>query len=56
MITDINVTAVVMFLIFISATLAITYWASKRTQTASQYYAAGGKINPNCKNNEICVE
>jgi cation/acetate symporter len=44
MITDINVTAVVMFLIFISATLAITYWASKRTQTASQYYAAGGKI------------
>jgi cation/acetate symporter len=44
MLTDINVTAVVMFLIFISATLAITYWASKRTQTASQYYAAGGKI------------
>jgi cation/acetate symporter len=42
--TDINVTAVVMFLIFISATLVITYWAAKRSRTAKEYYAAGGGI------------
>jgi cation/acetate symporter len=41
---DINVTAIVMFMVFISATLAITYWAAKRTHTASEYYAAGGGI------------
>ena len=41
---DMNVTAIIMFLIFISATLLITYWAAKRTKSASQYYAAGGGI------------
>ncbi|NNE38528.1 MAG: cation acetate symporter [Gammaproteobacteria bacterium] len=41
---DMNVTAITMFLIFISATLGITYWAAKRSKTASQYYAAGGGI------------
>ncbi len=41
---DINVTAITMFLIFISATLGITYWAAKRTKSASDYYAAGGGI------------
>ncbi len=44
MTSNINVTAVVMFLVFISATLGITYWAAKRTKTASDYYAAGGGI------------
>jgi cation/acetate symporter len=39
-----NVPAIVMFLIFVAATLGITYWASKRTKTASDYYAAGGGI------------
>jgi len=33
-----------MFLLFVSITLAITYWAAKRTRTASDYYAAGGGI------------
>jgi len=42
--SDINITAIVMFLIFISATLVITYWAAKRSRTANEYYAAGGGI------------
>ena len=39
-----NVSAVTMFLIFVVATLGITYWAAKRTRTASDYYVAGGGI------------
>ncbi len=39
-----NVSAVIMFLIFVAATLAITYWSSKRTRSKSDYYAAGGGI------------
>ena len=34
----------VMFLIFIAITLAITYWASKRSAGASAYFAAGRQI------------
>ncbi len=33
-----------MFFIFVMATLGITYWAAKRTKTASDYYSAGGGI------------
>ena len=33
-----------MFVIFVAATLFITYWASKRNRSASDYYAAGGRI------------
>ncbi|MDQ5909449.1 MAG: cation/acetate symporter [Pseudomonadota bacterium] len=40
----INVHAIVMFFIFVMATLGITYWAAKRTKTASDYYTAGGGI------------
>lgn len=40
----VNVPAVVMFLIFVGATLGITYWASKRTKTAKDFYTAGGGI------------
>ncbi len=39
-----NIPAIVMFLVFVAATLGITYWAAKRTKTASDYYAAGGGI------------
>jgi len=42
--SSINVTAVIMFLIFISATMMITWWASRRSRTASEYYAAGSGI------------
>ncbi len=41
---DLNVAAVVMFLIFVGATLFITYWAAKRTKTAKDFYTAGGGI------------
>ncbi|MBK7541256.1 MAG: cation acetate symporter [Candidatus Competibacteraceae bacterium] len=40
----VNVTAIIMFLIFVGATLGITYWAAQRTKTAKDFYAAGGGI------------
>ncbi len=39
-----NISAIVMFLIFVSATLGITYWAAKRTKSAKDFYTAGGGI------------
>ena len=39
-----NVSAIVMFFIFVSATLGITYWAAKRTKSAKDFYTAGGGI------------
>ncbi|OON41689.1 cation acetate symporter [Izhakiella australiensis] len=39
-----NVEAIVMFVIFVTATLFITWWASKRTRSRSDYYTAGGNI------------
>ncbi|MDN5510123.1 MAG: cation acetate symporter, partial [Pseudomonas sp.] len=39
-----NISAIVMFVAFVGATLCITYWASKRNKSAADYYAAGGKI------------
>lgn len=39
-----NYEAIVMFIIFVAATLVITYWASKRTRSRSDYYTAGGNI------------
>lgn len=41
----INLSAVVMFLLFVIATLGITYWAARHTRSASDYYAAGGGIS-----------
>ena len=42
--TPVNWHAVVMFLIFVSITLGITYWAATRTKTATDFYAAGRGI------------
>jgi len=39
-----NISAIVMFILFVGATLVITYWAAKRTSTASDFYTAGGGI------------
>ncbi|MGR0481381.1 MAG: sodium:solute symporter family transporter [Candidatus Electronema sp. V4] len=39
-----NPIAILCFLLFVVATLGITYWAAKKTKTASQFYAAGGGI------------
>ncbi|MFL1909405.1 cation acetate symporter [Plesiomonas shigelloides] len=40
----VNLPAILMFVVFVGATLMITYWASKRNRSASDYYAAGGRI------------
>lgn len=39
-----NISAIVMFLLFVGGTLGITYWAAKRTKTAKDFYTAGGGI------------
>ena len=39
-----NLTAIVIFFLFVLATLAITYWAAKRSRSASDFYTAGGGI------------
>jgi cation/acetate symporter len=39
-----NISAIIMFLIFVGGTLMITYWAAKRTKTAKDFYTAGGGI------------
>lgn len=39
-----NIEAIVMFVLFVGATLYITYWASKRTRSRQDYYTAGGRI------------
>jgi cation/acetate symporter len=36
--------AIILFLAFVGVTLVITYWAAKRSKTASDFYAAGGQI------------
>lgn len=37
--------ALIMFLVFVLLTVAITIWASKRTKSAKDFYAAGGGIS-----------
>jgi len=39
-----NISAIVMFIIFVGGTLGITYWAAKRTKSAKDFYTAGGGI------------
>ncbi|QPT13896.1 cation/acetate symporter ActP [Serratia rubidaea] len=39
-----NIQAIVMFVLFVGATLYITYWVSKRTRSRQDYYTAGGRI------------
>ncbi|SDG69062.1 cation/acetate symporter [Pseudomonas benzenivorans] len=40
-----NVSAIVMFIAFVGATMCITYWASKRNTSTSDFYTAGGSIS-----------
>jgi len=40
----VNISAIVMFLLFVTGTLFITYWAARRTRTAKEFYTAGGGI------------
>ncbi|WP_431855745.1 cation acetate symporter [Azospirillum sp.] len=39
-----NYEAIIMFAVFVIATLGITYWAARRTKSAKDFYAAGGGI------------
>jgi cation/acetate symporter len=43
-IADVNVEAVSIFAVVVAITLGITYWASKRTTNATQFWAAGRGI------------
>jgi cation/acetate symporter len=42
---DPDVTAIAWFLAFVVITLGITYWAARRTRTASDFFAAGGNVS-----------
>ena len=42
--TSSNPMAIVFFFAFMALTLAITYWAARRTRTTEQFFAAGGQI------------
>jgi len=39
-----NITAILIFVAFVSASLAITWWAAKRTHSTGEFYTAGSKI------------
>ncbi len=39
-----NWSAIIMFFIFVAFTMGVTYWASRRTRSASDFYTAGGGI------------
>ncbi|MGE0854685.1 MAG: cation acetate symporter [Hyphomicrobiaceae bacterium] len=41
---DLNLEAIVLFGVFVLATLGITKWAASRTKTAADFYTAGGGI------------
>ncbi len=41
---SVNTTAIIMFAIFVFATLWITKWAASKTKTAADFYTAGGGI------------
>ena len=41
---SLNISAIIMFVIFVGATLGITYWAAKRTKSPKDFYTAGGGI------------
>lgn len=40
-----NVTAIVMFFIFVAGTLYITYWAARKNKSTKDFYTAGGGIS-----------
>lgn len=39
-----NISAIVTFLVFVGATLFVSYWASKKTRSNADFYTGGGKI------------
>jgi cation/acetate symporter len=41
---QVHATSIAFFVLFVLVTLAITYWAAKRTRTTKEFYAAGRSI------------
>src|SRR6266550_3776244 len=41
-----TVPAVLFFLAIVAVTLAVTYWAARRTRSTQEFYAAGRSISP----------
>ncbi|MDX2013384.1 MAG: sodium/solute symporter [Myxococcaceae bacterium] len=39
-----NLTSILFFFTFVGGTLAITYWAARKTKTASEFLTAGGNV------------
>ena len=42
--SELNIVAILMFAIFVLATLGITYYSNKLSNSASGFYTAGGNI------------
>ena len=42
--TGANIQALSFFVVLVGATLAITYWAARRTRSTKDFYAAGGQL------------
>lgn len=42
--SEINITAIIMFIVFVLATLGITYFSNKKSKSTSSFYTAGGNI------------
>ncbi|WP_159991666.1 cation acetate symporter [Pelistega ratti] len=42
---NLNITAIVMFIIFVGATLVITKWAAAKSKSTKDFYTAGGGIS-----------
>ena len=40
-----NIATIGMFFLVIAITLAITYWASRKTNSRNQFYAASGSLS-----------
>src|SRR5258708_19624287 len=41
-----TLSAIVSFLVIVALTLAVTYWAARRTRSTREFYAAGRSISP----------
>src|SRR4026209_933182 len=41
-----TLSAIVSFLVIVALTLAVTYWAARRTRSTREFYAAGRTISP----------
>lgn len=42
---QVNIASIVIFFVFVLITLAVTYWAAKKTKTTSEFYAADRSIS-----------